>query len=216
MPTRRAAVAWLWALGWLPSLLGCGPPPTAVTPLATLSGVVTETPPTQTTVVVGALVRVVAGAVQGAAVTSDSQGRYALPSLSGDVNLEVSREGYATRTVQVTVPSDGSSVNLQIGPTPGIVTNTTGTGTLFSTKSVIVPVHNAGEVTITDVSFYGFEEGDGLTFEVLEDGQLVAGTFLERSFPRHTVALRAFVTGGRMVEVRASGYWTFLTFTHPR
>ena len=216
MPTRRSAFVSLWLVGVLASLTGCSHSPAVASPVVTLSGVVTETAPTETTVVEGVVVRVVAGANQGATATSDSQGRFSIPSLSGTVDLELSRDGYVARSVHVTVPADGSGVNLQIAPAPGIVTNTSGTGALFSTRSVIVPVHNAGEVTITDVSFYGFEEGDSLTFEILEDSQLIAATVLERSFPRNTVALRAFVAGGHMVEVRASGYCTFLTFTHPR
>jgi len=65
--------------------VGCAAPPTAATPLATLSGIVTETAPTETTVVAGALVQVVAGTNQGAIVTSDGQGRYAIPAMSGKV-----------------------------------------------------------------------------------------------------------------------------------
>jgi len=216
MPIRRSAISALCTQGWLLWLVSCGHSPTAVSPVATLSGIVTETAPTENTPVSGVVVQVVGGDGQGASTATDAQGRFSIASPSGGVDLQLSRDGYVTRTAHVTVPGDGSSVALRVAPAPGLVTNTTGTGNLLAFKSVVVPVHHPGEVTITDVSFYGFEEGDSLTFEVLDGGRLIAATTLERSFPRNTVALRAFVAGGQMVEVRATCCWTYLTFTHPR
>jgi hypothetical protein len=92
----------------LVSLVSCGggsesptsptsnPTPTPQAQTFTLSGRVTETAPTQTTVVVGATVSVVDGANAGKSAVSDSTGNYSIAGLQrGGFTVNATAEGYA-------------------------------------------------------------------------------------------------------------------------
>jgi len=69
---------------------------------------------------------------------------------------------------------------------------------------------------VNDVAFYGFEEGDSMNIQVLEQGDVIAETWIERSFPRNKVALMVVVAGGKSYEIRTSFWpWNQLSFAHP-
>jgi hypothetical protein len=227
MPERAAILRFVTALsvvltaacGSSPSSFATSSIVTAPSALVTMSGVVGEGPPTQTRTIAGAKIEITSGTNKGATATSDSQGRYSLALVSGELTVQISRDGFATRTVQVTAPPDGTAVNFQLLPPADIVTETQNRNGVYAGRSIVVPVYNAGEIVVTHLSFYGFEEGDGMTLQVLQDGELKAEAFFERSIPANTVVLRVQVTAGHMIEVKApegSQSWNTISFTHPR
>jgi hypothetical protein len=137
------------------------------------------------------------------------------------ITLEISREGYVSQSVHLSASNDVADLAFALLPPADMVTETSGedAGGLFNGQSIVVPVHNAGEIAVTDVKFYGFEEGDSIGLQIVQDGTVIASTVLERSIPRNTVVLRALVSAGHVIEVRTMAsyqYWTRLVFTHPR
>jgi hypothetical protein len=123
--------------------------------------------------------------------------------------------------VHVDMSVSTPNADVQLGPTPRTVTESfENTATIAGPSlpfRLVVPVHNDGEIAITDWSAYGFEEGDGATLQIWENGRLLAQTFVERSIPRHTVLLRAPALAGRTYEVRGLTmfWWIAATVTHP-
>lgn len=71
-------------------------------PTFTLSGVVTETPPTTSTVLSGVVVTVVDGANQGKAATTGADGRYQITGVvNGGYTVSAAKAGYATALLPV-------------------------------------------------------------------------------------------------------------------
>ena len=231
---HRAVLLPLVAMGVL-MVYGCGGPspvsPSPVTPPPpsppipspqprALAGTVFETPPTQQAPVPGARVQVVTGSNAGANTTTDGSGRYTLPAMEGEFDIQVSRQGFTTRTVHLNMADRDPPSDIQLGPEPRIITETFVASSVSPSPhvfSTMLQIHNAGEIVITDWDAYGFEEGDLAELEIWEGGQRFAGTVIERSFPRHTVVLRVAVPPGRTYEVRGHTYywWNTITLTHP-
>lgn len=184
---------------------------------STLAGAVFETAPTQQKAIGGARLQVVSGANAGASAVSDAAGRYTLPSMWGEFDIQVVRDGYATGTAHVVMAGDQALADIHLAPAPRTITETFGDGRSFLQPfHATVLVHNPGEIVITDWAAYGFEEGDGTRVQIWEDGQLLVQTYVERSFPRRTVLMRAPVSAGRTYEIRCLGWpLTTMTFTHP-
>jgi hypothetical protein len=86
-------------------------------PVFTLSGLVTETPPTVSTVLVGARVTILDGANAGLSAVTDSRGAYAIVGVSnGGHTVSVVLTGYVSRASPVGI--DGNTIlNLQMDPT---------------------------------------------------------------------------------------------------
>jgi hypothetical protein len=167
-----------------------------------LTGTARETPPTQTNAVAGARVTITSGSNAGRTATTDVQGQYTLPDVWGDFDLRVERDGYVPTAAHATVAGEDTNLDVRLRPAPRTITQTL-VPPAFGGFSISVPVHNDGEIAIIDWSAYGFEEGDTSTLQIWEDGHLIAQTAVERSFPRHTVVLRAAARGGHTYEIRA-------------
>jgi hypothetical protein len=182
-----------------------------------LSGVVTERPPTQTKPLAGTRVEVVSGANAGAAAATDGTGRYTLPAMWGEFDLRISRDDYLPTIVHVDMSGEDVSGNAQLRPTPRVVTERFENAGSSGVFRLVIPVHNDGEIAITDWAAYGFEEGDGATLQIWEDGRLLAQTFVERSIPRNTVLLRVPAIAGRTYEVRGISmfWWYAAAVSHP-
>jgi hypothetical protein len=55
-----------------------------------------------------------------------------------------------------------------------------------------------------------------MRIQVLEEGDVIAQTWIERSFPRNKVALAVVVAGGKVYEIRTAFWpWNQLSFAHP-
>jgi len=185
----------------------------------TVTGRVVETPPTQTKTVAGARVDIVAGAQTGLTATTDANGTYRVTGVSGDAEVRVTANGYVP-SVQAVSAGDGDAVvDVQLAPEPRMITETISgeLGTIPRPFSRTLDVHNAGELTVTDLSFYGFEEGDSCTLELWEGTALVARNIVERSFPRSTTSLRVPVLAGHRYELRItpSFFIYSVTFRYP-
>jgi hypothetical protein len=90
----------------------------------TVSGTVTETPPTQGRVIAGARVAVEDGPDAGVSATSDAQGRYALPDLrESTISLRATAPGYEPRTGTI-VLSSHRELHLQLDPVNEVITET--------------------------------------------------------------------------------------------
>ncbi|MEO8678812.1 MAG: choice-of-anchor D domain-containing protein [Vicinamibacterales bacterium] len=89
----------------------------ATAPVFTLSGIVTETPPTVSTVLAGARVTIIDGANAGLFAITDSRGAYAITGVSnGGYTVSVTLTGYVSKASPVGI--EGNTVlNLQMDPT---------------------------------------------------------------------------------------------------
>lgn len=187
----------------------------------TIAGRVVEAPPTQTKGVAGARVEIVSGAGSGRSVTTDAGGTYTLSDVWGDIQVRASAAGY-TAAVQAVSIADGDTVaDVQLAPEPRVITESVDGATLPESSpyfSRTIDVHNTGEIAVTDLSFYGFEEGDSCALELWEAGQMIVRNVVERSFPRNTTALRVPVLAGHRYELRARPFYLpyfKMTFRHP-
>ncbi len=152
----------------------CGKSPTAPTPVAasstpasvnagiiTLTGQVTEGPPTTLTQIAGAVVSVPDGANAGKSTTTDNSGFYTLAGLiPGRVNITVAADGYVSTSAVLTLTADTTS-NFQLMPAPKSVTETLqgdiaatdGTcsdGTAeYACRIVVFAIHNSGPADAT-------------------------------------------------------------------
>ena len=183
----------------------------------TISGFVVDAPPGRNRALEGARVMVTAGPDAGAATVSDGRGRYSLQLKPGEVEMRVELGGYGVTTVRLLLDGAfGSShqVDISMAPAPDVVRSFVSRASTFA---IPVQVRSRGELAIVDFSAYGFEEGDGQTVQVWEDGRLLAQTFVERSFPANTVVLRAPIAPGKAYEVRvaAPGSWDRISVRHP-
>jgi hypothetical protein len=68
----------------------------------TLVGIVTETPPTETTPIIGATVSILAGTNKGKSTTTDAAGFYSLPNVWGTFDVAVVANGYESKTFRAT------------------------------------------------------------------------------------------------------------------
>jgi hypothetical protein len=85
-------------------------------PSFTLSGTVTETPPTTSTPLVGARVAFVDGANAGRFGIAGADGRYEVTGLSnGSYTVSVTLSGYTTATVPVTIDGN-TTLNIRLDP----------------------------------------------------------------------------------------------------
>jgi Carboxypeptidase regulatory-like domain len=105
------------------------PSPTPPTPAAqtwTLSGTVTETAPTASTLIAGATVTAVAGLdTDGPSVTSDANGVFHLASLApGDYTIRTRAVNYAESSQPLTL-ADNQTMTVQLDPVFQMVTATT-------------------------------------------------------------------------------------------
>lgn len=101
-------------------------PPTPVPPFPrpgtgtfTLSGRVTETPPTPNTGIGGAIVKIIGGPDAGRSATTNSLGFYSIAGVSAGSTINVSAQGY----IEATRNGDEGS-NFQLMPVPRTTTTT--------------------------------------------------------------------------------------------
>lgn len=88
-----------------------------VAPTFTLSGTVTETPPTTSTLLAGATITFVDGANQGKTGTSGADGRYEITGLTnGGYTVSVTLAGYTTITLPVGI-NGNTTLNIRLDPT---------------------------------------------------------------------------------------------------
>ncbi len=209
-------------------LAACATPPSAPTPpppsetLRTLTGLVTETDPTQSVRIAGARIEITGGAQVGLSTTSDANGSYQLAGVSGPVDLTITHPDYSARGVSA-IRKDAVPVNVQLMPVLrpiSVVLRFPGQGN----HSTSFAVHNSGLVSVGEIVLDDFEEGDGYHVELYEgNNTLVAKTFVTRNTPNSPTsrpAVSATVGGGYLytVRFRASGTWPRLRsarFSHP-
>jgi len=97
----------------------------------TLTGIVTETPPTDTRPVAGARVEIVTGPNQGKTSFTDGNGLYGLTDVWGEFDVSISSPHHETRIAHATVERT-PRLDVQLPPT-SIRTRTTFTGDLCTT-----------------------------------------------------------------------------------
>ena len=86
-------------------------------PTFTLSGLVTETPPTTSTVISGVVVTFVDGANQGKTATTGADGRYQIPGLvNGGYTVSASKAGYTTVLLPVGI-NGNTTLDFRLAPT---------------------------------------------------------------------------------------------------
>ena len=145
-----------------PSALNATPTPSPAPPVptppahGTMTGRVTETAPTSSTGIAGAMVRVVDGPSGGRSVTADRMGFYSLADVSTRATVTVTAPGYLETTR--TLDAVGDARNFQLMPVP-----TTKTATMSDSLDdqvgncndgasmkpchiMAFPVHNGGKV----------------------------------------------------------------------
>jgi Carboxypeptidase regulatory-like domain len=77
-----------------------------------ISGLVTETAPTESRPVAGARVEVTTGSNIGKAVVTDAAGRYTLPGVWGEFTLRITRDGFQEQTQRIVVTGDDLTITI--------------------------------------------------------------------------------------------------------
>jgi hypothetical protein len=140
------------------------PSPTPAPSTFTMSGGISESAPTTTNKIPGAVVMVMDGANAGKSATADGAGNYSMTGLTaGTFTVGVSAAGYQSVSRSVTLSSN-STQNFTVNPNPATISdNFTGTISggdatcsggdgIFTTvpcKVITMQVHNAGQLTAT-------------------------------------------------------------------
>jgi Carboxypeptidase regulatory-like domain len=184
-----------------PTLPGAAPTPTPAPPApgssTSLNGRVTETAPTSSTGIAGAVLRIVDGAAAGRSTTADPQGYYRIDDVPASGMLSVSAPGYVETTRAIDLSREGS--NFQLMPTPTTKTSTmadtldSGVGKCSDGVSMepchilAIPIHNRGplEATLTWDS-----DGGDLDLSLFQSG---TSSFISRSASRGTKSERIAV-----------------------
>ena len=87
------------------------------TPTFTLAGIITETPPTTSTVISGVVVTFVDGANQGKTATTGTDGRYQIPGVvNGGYTVSAAKAGYTTVLLPVGI-NGNSTLDFRLEPT---------------------------------------------------------------------------------------------------
>jgi hypothetical protein len=84
--------------------------------LHTLSGVVTETPPTVSTPVVNATVEIASGSNRGQVVKTDGNGSYTMTGVWGEFDILLSRIGYESTRVHAAARSSVNRLDVRMMP----------------------------------------------------------------------------------------------------
>jgi hypothetical protein len=194
-----------------------GPPPTPTpappapgsSPL-TLTGRVTETAPTSSTGIGGALLRIVDGAAVGRSTTADPQGFFRFDGIPGNATLSVSAPGYVSTTQPFDLRREGT--NFQLMPTPVTKTSTMADSldgrvgacsdgvSMKPCHIMSIPIHNRGPLDAT-LTWNG---GDGdLDLSLFRSGTT---SFIARSAARGTRSERisAELTVGANYDLRVT------------
>lgn len=187
----------------------------AIAPIVrTLVGIVTETPPTETTPIGGAKVAIVSGSNKGQSVTTDGNGYYSMAGVWGDFDVLVSSGGYEVKTVQASVNESVKRLDVRLTPDDQPI-QTVFTGTLCTVADPLVPgggvigsrcvtqpfpyptqihhrlpVHRPGIMTVAaDYDYQGDYYENFLSFEVRCGSQLIASKKVEKGnvWPRRPV-----------------------------
>jgi hypothetical protein len=153
-------------------------------PAYVLSGLITESVPTTSTVLSGARVELIDSASQGRFTTADGTGHYQITQVPwGNYNVHVSMPGYVDATQQVTLTAN-ATLDFRLLPTP-TTTWFTRTGTISATDGScpgetrpcqvfsLPPVHNTGTFEVT-VLWNGAETSLGVQLFNADNGQVVA------------------------------------------
>jgi Carboxypeptidase regulatory-like domain len=187
------------------------PPPSPAVSQITLTGRITEAPPTTWTGVEGAMFTITDGANTGRSVKADLDGYFTLAGLTpGPIRATATAEGY----VPASLTLDGSrdtTASVQLLPNPQTITNTI-TGDLASTggtcsdgiadrpcQIIAMPIHNNGP---TDATLTWTGSSDvALTVTLFQTG---ASTPIARSSAAGTNSqhISAMLTGGQDYEFR--------------
>ena len=89
----------------------------AIAPIVrTLVGIVTETPPSETTPIGGAKVEIVSGSNKGKGVTTDGNGYYSMAGVWGDFDVSVSSGGYEAKTIHVAATEGVTRADVRLMP----------------------------------------------------------------------------------------------------
>jgi hypothetical protein len=128
-------------------------------PAFTISGLVTESVPTTSTVLAGARIEFTDASNEGRFATTDSSGRYQITQVpAGTYNVRATLSGYVDSTKQVRVTADAIA-DFALVPTPQTLHHTF-TGTISPTSPAcyeanpcqvfsLPPVHNTGPLIAT-------------------------------------------------------------------
>ena len=166
----------------------------------TIAGVVTESAPSEQTPIGGARIEVVEGSRPDARATSDGNGYYSIPALSGGATLFVSREGYEPRRLIVPSLTRDTRVDTTLVPVLRSIEDVFDDCILANGRAIghIVAIHHAGTLR-ADANWYG--TSTFFRMEVWKDGTRLAETDAR---PARDLRLSVPVQPGRY-EVRMNG-----------
>ncbi len=150
-----------------------------------------ESPPTETTPVVGAKVEIVSGALQGRSATTDATGQYVLPDVVGSFDAVASRGGYTTASISV--QAEETRRDLQLQPDEVEAQTTLRDRVCISSRYAhipggpircngepeqthyFLPIHRAGTAMVSiDFEYVGDYYPSFLAFEMRCGAQLIA------------------------------------------
>jgi hypothetical protein len=186
------------------------PPPAPPASTVALNGRVTETAPTSSTGIAGAVLRIVDGAAAGRSTRTDPMGFYRIDDVPAAATLSVSAPGYVETTGTFELGREGS--NFQLMPTPQTKTTTMAdsldsrVGTCNDGVSMkpchilAIPIHNRGALDAT----LTWESLDGdLDLSLFQSGR---SSIISRSATRGSKSERIAVelTAGANYDLRVT------------
>ena len=187
------------------------PVPNPVVSQVTVTGRITEAPPTNWTGVEGALFKIVDGVNAGRSAVADGDGFFTLTGLTpGIIHASATAEGYVSASLTLDGSRD-TTANLYLLPNPETITNTIN-GDIASTdgtcsdgtadrpcRIIAMPIHNNGAADAT-LTWSGSSDV-ALTITLFQTG---SPTPLARSSAAGTRDQRvsAMLTGGQDYEFR--------------
>jgi hypothetical protein len=187
------------------------PAPNPVVSQITLTGRITEAPPTTWTGVEGAMFTIIDGSNAGRSVKADGDGYFTLTALTpGPIHASATAEGYVSASLTLDGSRD-TTASVQLLPNPQTVTNTL-TGDIASTDGtcsdgsadrpchiIAMPIHNNGATDAT-LTWHGSSDV-ALTVTLFQTG---AATAIARSSAAgtNTQHISAMLAGGQDYEFR--------------
>lgn len=186
----------------------------------TVFGTVTESAPTETTMIPGARVEIVSGSGDGTSATTSEDGSFRLGETSGQIEVRVTRTGYITGTFHVTRTGPETRLDGRLVPSPRTVTENFDYSytDLQEPRSFFRRIHSDGLLILDRLRImyqYPLPNPD-MMLQVWRGSDLIGQTRVTPENQGDGAGLSVAVTGGALYEIRLFGTrWYRIRITSP-
>jgi hypothetical protein len=201
-------------------IAACTSPNAPASSQFTFAGTVTESTPTQSTIIAGASITVQTGNRAGTVATTGPDGRFSISGITGAFDVVVRATGYVETTVHLDGGSGNVTQTLTVKPVMTTIAETIGTagGPRRAATSFYRNVHNDGVITVSRLYFYYSQDPTNPPTRTIEiwNGQQFLGSATINKQQTHDLDLTLRVPGGARYEIRIlGGDWGAVTIESP-